>query len=617
MSSDRIRATDLIRTPSRSLFPRTVGEVFDWADYMWIHFGRYSNALKNSVRYFLGDINISATDEETIGGKERAEIRDDLLKNHRLFELLGRVGDEYIQWGNSFTSIAPVLTRRLLCPECKSLYPVSVVSGLKFKEHSFYGNCTKCNKFLKFRHLDSIDESKPLKVSFWNPRLICINYCPTTKAAEYSLRLSETWKKLFTENDTLFLQETPYEFLVALEDNKQIKFKSEYFKHLKCPAASTYEDLLEGWGLPLFMNEFEKVIQLQMLEKYNEVIISDYMVPFRVIAPPASGGNPAGDPLMTYNLGDFRAKILDMISVHRKNPSDIQVTPFPLTYQLLGGEAKSLIPIDVIKATTDDLLSSMCIPTEFADMTLAIQGGPPIGLRKFEKVWGNYVAALDDWITWFCTVRTDLLRKRSIECTLVKSSIYEDDMSREYKTKLAMGGEISKETGLRPLGIDYAAEITKKMDEADRQLELDQRMQEIQGRADELRSVMTTPTPGVMAVQQHEQQTAAAAGAAGVPPMQAGPGMAPPPMGGAPGGAPGGAGGAPGGGQPADIDQLWAEAQNMAQQIMTMPAEQRRSQLINLSKTNPPLHAFVKRLIDQQEQQAAQQGIAAARQGQM
>lgn len=607
MIADRIRATDLIRTPSRSLFPRTVGEVFDWADYMWIHFGRYSNALKNSVRYFLGDINISAEDEETLGGRERAEIRDDLLRKHKLFEILGRVGDEYVQWGNSFTSISPVLTRRLICPLCKSLYPIKRVTSLSFKEHSFYGHCPKCDKIVKFKHTDSIDESKPLKISFWNPRLICINYCPTTKAAEYSLRLSETWRTLFTACDPLFLQETPYEFLVALEDGKQIKFNEEYFKHLKCPAASTYEDLLGGWGLPLFMNEFEKVIQLQMLEKYNEVIISDYMVPFRVIAPPASPGNPAGDPLMTYNLGDFRARILDMISTHRKNPSDIQVTPFPLTYQLLGGEAKQLIPIDVIKATTDDLLSSMCIPIEFADMTLAIQGGPPIGLRKFEKVWGNYVAALDDWITWFCNVRTDLLRKRAIECTLVKSSIYEDDMSREYKAKLAMGGEISKETGLSPLGIDYASEITKKMDEADRQLVLDQHMQEIQGRADELRSAMFTPTPGVTQLQQIDQQSAANAGAAGVPPMQATGGGAP--MG---PGAP-----APGGGQPADIDQLWAEAQNMAQQIMTMPAEQRRSQLINLSKTNPPLHAFVKRLIDQQEQQAAQQGIAAARQGQM
>lgn len=611
MPSDRIRATDLIRTPSRSLFPRTVGEVFDWADYMWIHFGRYSNALKNSVRYFLSDINIAAADEETLGGSERVEIKKDLLQNHKLFEVLGRVGDEYIQWGNSFTSIAPVLTRRLICPKCKSLYPVDRVSGLKFKEHHFYGDCPKCQRFTVFNHVDSIDDTKPLKVSFWNPRLICINYCPTTKNAEYSLRLSTTWRTLFAQGDRFFLQETPYEFLVALEDGKQIKFKDDYFKHLKCPAASTYEDLLGGWGLPLFMNEFEKVIQLQMLEKYNEVIISDYMVPFRVLAPPASNGNPAGDPLMSYNLGDFRARMLEMISIHRKNPSDIQVAPFPVQYQLLGGEAKQLIPIDVIKAVTDDLLSSMCIPIEFADMTLAIQGGPPIGLRKFEKVWGNYVTGLDEWIKWFCDVRTSLLRKRAIECTLVKSSIYEDDMSREYKTKLAMGGEISKETGLTPLGIDYAAEITKKMDEAERQLELDQKMQEIQGRADELRSAMMTPTPGVMQLQQMDQQMAGAAGAAGIPPMQSG-GGAPPPMG---GGAP--PAGGPGGGQPADIDQLWAQAQQMAQQIMTMPAEQRRSQLINLSKTNPPLHAFVKRLIDQQEEQAAQQGIAAARQGQM
>lgn len=97
--------------------------------------------------------------------------------------------------------------------------------------------------------------------------------------------------------------------------------------------------------------------------------------------------------------------------------------------------------------------------------------------------------------------------------------------------------------------------------------------------------------------------------------MQAQGGM--PPEGGAPGGMPPGPGMAPPGVPPtggeADIEALWSQAEQMAEQIRTAPADQRKSQLINLKKTNPALHAFVKQIIESTEQQAAQQGVAASR----
>ena len=83
----------------------------------------------------------------------------------------------------------------------------------------------------------------------------------------------------------------------------------------------------------------------------------------------------------------------------------------------------------------------------------------------------------------------------------------------------------------------------------------------------------------------------------------------PPPSGPPPQGAAGGA--------PADIEQLWAQAESMAPQILTAPASERRSMLINLSKENPQLHAFVKSMVEKMEQQAGQQGVNAAREGQM
>ena len=164
-----------------------------------------------------------------------------------------------------------------------------------------------------------------------------------------------------------------------------------------------------------------------------------------------------------------------------------------------------------------------------------------------------------------------------------------------------MGGMISMNTGLRALGIDYDLEQTKMRDEQQRAAEIAADDEEENARAEQLKASMYSPQPGtqkLMAAQQAQM-----GGASGGAPAPAPGGAVPPPGG--------------GGGQAPDINALWEQAQQMAQQIMQEPPEQRRSDLINLSKTNPELHSFVKSTIDQMENQAATQGKAMARQGQM
>ena len=283
-----------------------------------------------------------------------------------------------------------------------------------------------------------------------------------------------------------------------------------------------------------------------------------------------------------------------MISMHHANPTHIQIAPYPIQYQLLGGEAKQLVPVDLRAQKVQDLLQAMNI-LDFSQMQG--QGGPPPNLRFFEKVWGIHINTLNHWGQWLCDARTALLKSTPVDFSLVKSSIYENDMTMEYKVKLAMGGMISMDTGLRALGIDYDLEQTKMRDEQQRAAEIAADDEEDNARAEELKASMYSPQPGTTKLMAAQQ----------------------PPGGGAPAPAPGGAvpptGG--GGGQAADINALWDQAQQMASQIISEPPEQRRSDLINLSKTNPELHSFVKTCIDQMENQAATQGKAMARQGQM
>ena len=595
MLNSRLGRHELTRSLSTRMFPATLGEMLDWSDWMWTHCGVYTQALRNAVRYFLGEISIDVTDSDRSGGDERDQVRDDLMNSYRIFDLLGRVGDEYVQWGNSFSTAAPRMRRILHCPACRATFPAIRCEDLGFRGDSFRGTCPACGKKGGFDATEALDDTAPLQVTFWNPRLIDIEYCPTTRGCEYYLTPGKEWEDSFSRQVPLFIQETRLEFLQALDQKRRIKMDGKYFKHLKPPLPSTIEDSMMGWGLPLYLSEFGKVVEILMLKRYNEAILSDYLIPFRVMSPPPTGaGNPAGDPMFTYNMGDFRANVGAMINRHRANPTEIHVAPFPVHYQLMGGEAKALIPIDVLNHAVTELLSAMCIPAEFAQMTLANSGGPPVGLRRFEKVWGTNISALDEWLQWFCDCRTEILRAPAVRCRLVKASIYDDDMSRDIKAKLGMADVISKGTALAPLGVDYASEQLLLRDENERVARLAEEEQLTEAKRQELQGVMAEPQPGV----------ARLAGA-----------MAPPGEGGPPQGAP--AGGMPGGRGGGDLEQLWAEAEEMAQQLLTAPASERRSALINLGKQNPHLHAFVKSILEKMEQQAGQQGINAAREGQI
>lgn len=595
------------RTISAKLSPNTVGEVLDYADWMWTHFGTYTEALKNAVRYFLGEITVSPIDNESpLGPNERKEVMDELIDTYKIFSLLGRIGDEYVQWGNSFTSVELPRIRRFTCPSCKTMFPAKNAEDVSYSKGEFGCTCPKCGRTGKVTFHDATDESAPIRVVFWNPRAIRISYSPTTKSKRYYITPPQSWKNALSEKQHDFLVETPIDILDAVEQDATIEIKNEYFKHLATPSPSTMEDVLSGWGLPLFMSEFETVIQLQMMKRYNEAILADFVVPWRVLSPPATGGGAvSADSLSTLSMNDFKSHMIGMINQHRNNPTDVQVAPYPVQYQIFGGEASKLIPLDIEDSIISRLLNSMCIPVEFKTMTMSQGGGPPAGLRRFEKVWANHVSSLDEWLQWFCDKRTDLLRKQSISARLVKSSIYEDDVSREYKVKLAMGDAISMDTGMRPLGIDYSVEMHKKQDERNMQMEMEKQNQIAMAAADELSAGMSEPPAGSDKLMQFQEAKM----------MQAQGGM--PPAGGAPGGMPPGPGMAPPGVPPtggeADIEALWSQAEQMAEQIRTAPADQRKSQLINLKKTNPALHAFVKQIIESTEQQAAQQGVAASR----
>jgi hypothetical protein len=67
-------------------------------------------------------------------------------------------------------------------------------------------------------------------------------------------------------------------------------------------------------------------------------------------------------------------------------------------------------------------------------------------------------------------------------------------------------------------------------------------------------------------------------------------------------------------GVPMSPQMLLNQAQELAQQLLSMDETTRRSQLIQLKQSNPTLHAQVKQIMEDMSQDASTQGVAAMRQ---
>jgi hypothetical protein len=596
------QVTSPFNTLSRRVYPRTVREVFAWAEELWMHHGTYSQAIKKAVRYFLTEIEIQGDSVDQHVSGQYSEL---LTENYDIMQELARVGDDYAAFGNSFTSLHVPFTRQLVCPQCYFRSPLTkMYEHFRWQSGEFTGKCPTCHNTVKYKREDTPLPSGKVTpvVTYWPPQYMEIKEHPLSRRAEYTLDIGryEELRDGIMLGDPLFLEDTPWELVQAVIQNKSFKFAPSQVKHLKAPPITSMTPTLRGWGLPLFMAEFETALLVHMLDKYTESIMVDYLVPFRVLAPPQSS-SASTDPMLQMDMGEFSSHVMSMIERHRSNPTGWNFLPVPLEYQVLGGEAKDLAPVEVMEFFEKRLLYSMGIPPELYKDGANASAGPILTFKMFEKTWQHYSNALNDWLTWLVRRQGEILNWESVKATLRPVSLHEDPEVMNIKLSLAASNEISRDTAYRPLGIDIKQERKKIVQEEESyNRDIEEREKEMEDEGAN-KALLDTPSASAQILGAEEQaamEQEAAAGGGGMAPAMPMPS-------------------APVAGDASTMEGLMAEAEQMANQIISMPPEARRSTLIDLKHSNETLHAQVKALITDMEQQAGQQGKMQLRSGEM
>ena len=594
-------------TYSNQIYPRTMDEVLQWAEWLWSRHGVYTMAVKRSIRYFLTELELYGDD---LSVEERKTYTKQLHRDHNILETAGLIGDDLIGFGNTFSSITLPMNRSIQCPKCamtRTLAKMVPEEDYTFKAWSFTSKCPACDFAGIFNRVDNVDKSDQhgLRVLRWDPRDIEIDFCRLSGEREYYMKVDGKSAGKIKTGDHLTLCTVPWEFIEAVKENQKFKFNQKTFRHFGIDQPAGSFRMNEGWGVPYFMNCFSQVVQLQMLERYDEAIATDWIVPLRYLTP---GVSKAGlDPLQTFGMENFMGNVRQMVKQHKSDPTAWGFLPAPVDYNVAGGEGAEMQQAEQIERRIDILLTTMCVATEFYRGSVSSIAGPPIALKSFEKSWSHFTGPIVTWLNWYLECCSEQLGWNTVHGRLVHTSLAEDEVTKQVKLNLASSGVISQTTALKAFNIDPDIERERLKEEARQQADDAREEAAKEGKAQQLDEYMQLGDPVGIPPNAAQANMGLPAGEAapptegGVMPAGSGGGMAP-------------LGAVPGGGGGPTLDQMQADAAQAAQQMFQSPT--RASELANMKKTDPTMHALVKAELDNMEQGIQSQALTQAKQQQ-
>ena len=596
--------------------PTTMKSALWWSEYIWSVMGTYRMAMERIVSYFITDIELGgdASDDE------KDKYKDFMHEQLDSLSFLGLILRDRMCYGNSFSSVIVPFRRFLQCPKTGDLYPLRIAYynfDFDFNDKfEFVATCPKTGWRGAWQVVDKPrEESEHLILKRWSPHEIELLHDPYTDEVAYLWRIPEYYKRMVKEGNLFHLERSSKQVLEAIKHDKLFRFHPESIYHMKEQTLAGIRNM--GWGLPRSLVNYRQIWYVQVLRRYNEAIALDYVIPFRLITPEArSGGGGAGgistqDPMSIYAAGDFRSQVRQMLNKRRRDPASWQMLPFPVNYQMLGGDANQLAPTELITQGFDTLLNECGTPVEFYNGSLSMQAAP-VALRLFESTHRQLVSDANQFLQWMCNQVSRIMSWEIVDCNLKRVTIADDMQKQMSALQLMMGQQLSGTSGLAAIGYDWETEQQRLADEARKQQEMQARQQE-----------------------EAEQAGFAQQISKGIDPNTGQPAGAPPA---------GGAGGAAGGGDPAAAggggqmagpeaaqaggmpvteyiqsmgdnamvtpNDLQSAADMLAQELLGLPEGVKDSQLRELKQANPTLHAIVKEKMGDMRSQAKQVGGA-------
>ena len=375
-------------------------------------------------------------------------------------------------YGNAFVSIHFPFHKYLVCTNCKHKVKIQE-SAYKFRNFQYYLSCGKCDTTGPAKVIDwKIKDLRGIKLIRWNPEYITAEHNECTGESTYFFELPMQLRADIMMGKRHIVETIPHVFVESLRETKSICFTKDNFYSLKRPTIAEKD---QGWGLPAILPVLKDTYYLQILRKAQEAIAQQHIVPLRILFPQA--GSAAADPYSTTNLGTWRKRIEGEITKWRTDPNYIPILPLPIGNETIGGEGKSLMLHQEMRAWSEQIVAGMHVPIEFVFGGLSYSG-TNISMRMLENHFLGYRTELQIMNRDFILGKiADFLGVPRPNVKFKRFRMADDLQRLSLVFQMNQAMKLSDTTLLDEADFDFVQEEKYKRSEIAKQLENQRRMQ--------------------------------------------------------------------------------------------------------------------------------------------
>ena len=443
---------------SSTYIPSTMKEMFRWCHYLYASHSEIAPVVKKKCAYVITKL-IYETERE----KSQAlwkELLEVVLKI-REFEFKLALDEEV--YGNAYASILFPFERYLVCGHCKHSHMARSIKW-QYKDHAFFGTCTRCKQPAKFQPKDVTIRSRlRIKLIRWNPQYVDIRFNPLTDRSEYIYRIPKWLRQRITNPkiNRVLVEDTPLEFLEAIRDKKNIMLQEDNIYVLKNPSVSAEDD---AYGMPPMLPVFKDAWLFQTYKRAQEAIALEHVLPLTILVPEATSGGHS--PHANVDLTSWSQKTMDIIHRWRRDPNSIYTMPFPLRVENIRGDAKALGVQDEMNQIRQQIAGGLDVPQEFIYGGLNWSGSS-ISLRVLENLFLSRIERLNDFLQHFVVPKLRrFLSLPNIGIRHADFKMADDAQQRQIALGLRQTNTISDRTTIEELGFDPEREAKRKREEA-------------------------------------------------------------------------------------------------------------------------------------------------------
>lgn len=602
-----------------TVMPVEIYNAMRWAEFLVASDGTFLSAISRVVAYFMTSLIIG--DDKTNQDEQHrwldfATEDQDVLAATYLAGIDGQV------YGNSYLSVIQPFRRYLFCKnDCGASYTLDYAFGheaakrfgAKFTTDGKYVlTCLRCGARGPFRSSDlPLRDFENFRMFRWSPHEIEVRPGYLGSKPSYRWRIPQQIRQLVRSGRLDVLRAFPQEYIdTIVQQGKDFEFSEGSIIHFSMPTLSGL--YTAGMGFPPPIHHLRHTWLVRMLNRQNEAISADWVTPMRWVTPEKAGPGDDDDIIGQISMDSFSRRFQSMVNAHRRDPTVWLTSPVPIKYQIAGGEAKNLVPHELLDQAYSVWMDAIGAPIELFKGNLSTQALAQ-GLRLFESRQRPFVSGLNSLIKNIFKRFSTLLRWQPVRAKLDSVTFADDLEKKSVRLQLAAARLISPSSLLQGMGLSYPAEQRQLIEDDKAVAELQKEVQKETAQDESSEALILTPLQRLQLMQTGGQEQALQQ-MSGMPvdPAQA----SGPPAGG--GAAPAGASAQPfassgGIGSASDFanmnpKELSAEGDRLAGQIATMDPSTRRSELSKLKQRNELMWSIVSKRVEQYDNQAKRLG---------